>query len=689
MHTGQAQGPALTTCIENGELIFFTPLSPLPAFQKITTTIVMNMEEQEINLHQFLLIFKRRFPYLIAIFLLIVAVGWEYSSRQAPLYKASNVIIFGPKDQAPVDFGNIDTGKQEEFLETQKQIITSHKVISKVADKLHLKKEDVGKLLASISVESVRNTYMMKINAVHPDPKNTALYANTLAQEYIAYNLETRRDSSDNAFTWLSEQIAVLKVQVRKSELDVLRYQQEENLSSSLEKKQFTVDDQTRELNDTYSKISMQRMEKESILHEIENLGEQWRKLENIPALLENAQINFFKKEYNAIDIALARVATKFKPNHPEVIRLHSQRSLIEKKIFAETKKIANDLKMELRIIQNQEKNVHNRLESLKKESMLLAEQAIQYGVLKREAESNRKMYDVLLERLKETDISGSIVVNNIRILDKARIPEKPFKPNIPRNMLLAGVLGIFIGTGVCFVVEYFDTSFKNEDDLALLNLPLIGTISKNKKINKGNKIGKFNQDYLESKAILDLHRKEHILHTLLITSAVADEGKTTSVASLGMAFAHAGTRVLLVDADMSTSMLSKSFSLEKAAGLSDFFIKQQNADEVIQGTGVENLYLLPSGLTPANSTELLGSNRMKEFIDTLKKDFELIIFDTPAASAHLGVSLLGNLVDGTLLIIKSKSTSSAIVINTLEKLSKLKVNIVGTILTQTKKSTT
>ncbi|MCI5224054.1 MAG: polysaccharide biosynthesis tyrosine autokinase, partial [Candidatus Electrothrix sp. AR4] len=356
----------------------------------------------------------------------------------------------------------------------------------------------------------------------------------------------------------------------------------------------------------------------------------------------------------------------------------------------AESKKITNDLKIACRIIQDREVNVNNALQSLKKDSMRLAEQAIQYGVLKREAESNRQMYAVLLERLKQTDIGGSIVVNNIRVIDNARIPKKPFKPNIPRNLLLSGVLGLFIGTGLCFLIEFFDNSFRNENDVASrLNLPLIGTIpyskSKNRIISNGNnKLEHLvSKEYQESKAMLDFHRQEGSLDTLLVTSALQSEGKTVSVAALGMAFAHAGTKVLLVDADITTTQsLSKIFSVDKASGLSDFFIKNNDPAGLIQKTTLDNLYLLPRGLTPADPAELLGSRKMKQLIHNMKGKFDLVIIDSPPVSVTLGVSLLGNFIDGTVFIIRSNSTSTSMARDAVDSLRKLKVNIIGALLT-------
>ncbi|MCI5223489.1 MAG: hypothetical protein D3924_12665 [Candidatus Electrothrix sp. AR4] len=163
------------------------------------------MQEEEINLHQIVLILRRRYPYLIAIFLCIVLLGGTYSYRQTPLYQAACLIIIEPKDRAPVDFVSIDTGTTNEFLETQKQIITSHKVLSRAADKFNLSDQlQIEKFRKNLSAMPLRNTYLMKISATNPDPKKSALYANTLVEEYIRYNLEDRRASSDNAFAWLS-----------------------------------------------------------------------------------------------------------------------------------------------------------------------------------------------------------------------------------------------------------------------------------------------------------------------------------------------------------------------------------------------------------------------------------------------------------------------------------------------------
>ncbi|MCI5219489.1 MAG: hypothetical protein D3914_09935, partial [Candidatus Electrothrix sp. LOE2] len=592
------------------------------------------IQEQEINLHQFLLVLRRRYPYLVAIFLVSVLLAGVYSFRQVPLYKGSTMLIFEPNNNAPVDFENAARVTINDFIETQKKIITSRKVIGRVLEALNMEelpqqKESGGlaqfgrELLLNIreffggvqedaaepvgqdtvqqfgkkiSVDVPRNTNLMQVQVADPYPEKATLFANTLARIYIEYDLEDRRAASGNAFTWLSEQVAVLKAKVQKSEMDVLKYKQEEALTS-IEKRQTTIDDKITELNDNLSKVVMDRMEKESILQEIRGLVDKLHKNSGVPEVLENTQIKQLQEEYNKIDIEFARVSTKFKQNHPERIRLSTQLSLIKNKISAETKKVIKDLEITCRILKTKEKAMEDSLESFKKQARRIAEQAIEYGVLKREAESNKQMYAVLLERLKETDIGSSIVANNIRIVDKAEVPKSPFSPNIPRNLLLAGVLGLFLGTGACFLIEYFDNTIKNRHDLELLvGLDLIGAVPEKKvSVSLGGEMDKIvSRAYQESKSMIDFYRKEHLLKTLMVTSALPGEGKTSTVAGLGMTYARAGNRILLIDADIFRPRLGKVLKMPTSPGLFDYFYKDASPSELIMQTPEENLFLLP-----------------------------------------------------------------------------------------------
>ncbi|MCI5159805.1 MAG: polysaccharide biosynthesis tyrosine autokinase, partial [Candidatus Electrothrix sp. AUS1_2] len=423
------------------------------------------------------------------------------------------------------------------------------------------------------------------------------------------------------------------------------------------------------ELNENLSKMVMDRMEKEAILQEIRGIADKLHKTDSIPEVMENSQIKLLKEEYNKIEIEFARISTKFKENHPEIVRLSTQLSHIRKKISAEAGKVIKDMEIGCHILRKKEQAIEDSLESYKKQARRIAEQAIEYGVLKREAESNKQMYNVLLERLKETDIGSSIVANNIRIVDNAEEPKAPFSPNIPRNLLLAGVLGLFFGTGACFLIEYFDNTIKNRQDLELLlGLDFIGAVPERKKsVTLGGEMDKHvGRAHQESISMLDFYRKDHLLNTLMITSALPGEGKTSTIAGIGITYARAGKKILLVDADIFKPRLNKELNMPNEPGVFDYFHKNANPADLIMATPEENLFLLPSGLIPPNPAELISSKKMEQLLRSLSGQFDLVLVDAPPVTASSGIPILASYVDGVALVVKAYSTNYHISVNAL-----------------------
>ncbi|WP_339136136.1 MAG: polysaccharide biosynthesis tyrosine autokinase [Candidatus Electrothrix sp. GW3-4] len=680
------------------------------------------IQEQEINLQRFLLILRRRYPYLIAIFLVTILLAGVSSSRQVPLYKATALLIFEPTKQSLADFANIDLQQGGDFLAMQKRIITSRKVISRVLAALNLPKSPPKKEARSdgtmsknwiklpnifptgtkrtaqpdpvkqfgkkISVQLLPNTHLIQLQVTDPDPDKAALYVNTLAQIYIAYTLEDLRATSNDTFTWLSQQVTTLKAKVQHSEMDLLKYTQAEELTS-IDKKQSALDDKISELNNNISKLALQRLEKESILQEIRGRSDKLHPNENLPALLETSQIKLLKGEHDKIEIELARISSKFKKNHPERIRLSTQLSFLKQKISAATAKAIRDLEIEYHLLQTKEEALKKSLLPLQKQAHKIAEQAIEYGELQQEADANKQLYSVLLEKLKKTDIGNSITSNNIRILDKAEVPQYPSSPNAPRSLLLAGVLGLFLGAGSCFLLEYFDNTITSQDDLELLiGMDLIGAIPERKAaISLGGEIdAQVSRGYQETKNMLDFYRKEHLLKTLLVTSTLPKEGKTSTVLALGQSYAQAGAKVLMVDGDFFKPGLTQILGLPNESGLFTYLYKEVTPSELIRKTPQENLFLLPTGLLPPNPTDWILSEKMQQLLHVLAEQFDLILVDTPPVMASNAVAILASSLDGVAFIVRAHSTSYQAATTALKALEKVNVRPLGAVLTRTRK---
>jgi len=650
-------------------------------------------DEESLDIYLYLGIIRRRIWYLVTTFIVIVLFTTIYTFRQTPVYRSTSTIVIDPDLPQVLDFNEVSSlHSSKEFYETQFKIIQSRKVFEITAAILtnsnnpYLKNSEnpLEIVSQSISVEGVKDTRLVQINADHPDPEVATEISNSLARAYIQHNIEDRRSSSHDAFIWLSEQLAIQKASVKKSEMELLKYKKEEDIVS-LEKRQSLIEDRISETNGNYSEAVNRSLELETILQEIKKLEQQPELIESLPNILENSFVQQLKQEHSTLELELAKISKKYKPKHPDIISIQLQIDNIKERLREEVAKISRSIEIEWRINKAKEKGIKRNLESFKQQSMTLAQQAIHYGVLIREAESNRKMYDVLLHRLKETDISGNLTLNNIRVIDEAIIPQIPVSPNIKLNLTLAILIGLGLGVGLCLLVDYLDNTIKTEDDIKLyLKESLLGIVPKsNGKPESEVEISE--RAYHELKTVIKLYKKEHILDSLLITSAVREEGKTTSIINLGKDFASSGDKVLIIDADMFKPKLSSQFKIKDNIGLCEFFYNNKQPNDIIKKTDVQNLYIIPAGPIPPNPSEIIGSEKLQQLLKTVKKDFDIVLVDSPPVTATLDIAVLGSYVDGIALVIKANNTTFPVLRRVYNDLKSFNGNVIGIILNMVK----
>lgn len=662
---------------------------------KVINNIAVPGLEEKIDLQRYWYIIRRRYWVLIATFVVVVLSTVVYTFRQEPIYQATTTLLIEPDFPQVVEFSEVSQfSRTPEFYETQFKIINSRSVVKNTIDILGLsndpESEETGDPVKAfqgrITIEPEPDTRLVNVSVDNPDPEAAANEVNTLARAYIQYNLGDRRASSKDAFTWLSEQLAVLKAKVKQSEMKLLEYKEEEDIVS-LERRQALLEERISETNENYINAVTRRIELETMLNEIENL-KQLQMAESLPKILENSLVQQLKQEHSMLELQLAKISKKYKPKHPNIIRLQSQIDNIKDRLSVEVEKIVKSIEIETRISEANENIIKNNLDNLKHESMRLAQQAIHYGVLKREAESNRNMYDVLLHRLKETDISGSVTANNIRVVDEAIVPLNPVTPDKMKNVIMSVIIGIGLGIGFCFLFEYLDNTIKTEEDVKLyLHESLLELVPKNKSVIsvKNNEFNEINRSYREMKTTISFYSQEHVLNTLLVTSSVQEEGKTTTVYWLGNAFAQSGSKVLLIDADLFKPKLHKLFQLDHNAGLSDFYLHNKDINEIIIKTEIPNLSIISAGLIPPNPAEIIGSQKMKTLIESVKKNFDVVIIDSPPVTAALEVAALGNFTDGIAVVVKAHNQSWQIARKAITDLKSLKGNVLGVILTSVK----
>ena len=653
-------------------------------------------DEDTIDLRQYWNVLRRRKWVFIAAFVCIFLTAVVYDTYRKPVYRAETTLIIEPDVINAANISNSAPSKiSADYQETQYEIICSYAVAKKAVELLGISSapssdsdngnDPVAAFQQEIKVQPVKDSRLVRISMEGADPEKTAEKVNVLARAYIQHNLQDRKAASRDAFTWLSEQIVVLKAKVKQSEMDLLTFQEKEDVVS-LDKRQALLEEKLFSLQESYTQAANHRTELEIIQDELEKLIEQPEMAESLPRILENPLVQTMKADYSKLDTEMAKLSKKFKPMHPQIVSLQSQIDNIRKRLSAEVEKISKSVAIEYRLAKAKEDSIGKNLDSIKRQSMQLARQAINFGVLKREAESNRKMYDVLLSRLKETDIGGSIAANNIRVVDKAKTPLTPVRPKKKRNAALAAVVGLFAGIGLCFLIEQLDNSIRNEEDVAFhLKEPLLGLvpdteIASGQSSKAADPCARY---YRDVKTILGIHDQERMLKTVLFTSSVESEGKTTSATELGKMYAMDGRKVLLMDMDFIKQQLAKSFDLGKKAGITSYFSDNHDVSDIIHRTAVSNLFVMPPGQPHPNPTALIASEKMRELIERVKPDFDIVLIDTMPVGSTPEIAAVARNTDGVAFVVRAKKTSRVIAQKGLDKLKASKCSLLGVILTR------
>ena len=366
------------------------------------------------------------------------------------------------------------------------------------------------------------------------------------------------------------------------------------------------------------------------------------------------------KSEYAKLQALLASYAERYTEEHPKMVELKSQ---------------INSLR--------------NKIQGL--EDVDEGNKTIEYRALEREAQTNKRMYEILLSRLKEVDVTSTLNVNNISVADRAEVPQKPSKPSLALNMVLAVMVGLVMGIGLGFFIDYLDMTVKSPQDIReVMESRFLGGvpgIDESVEIEKDiimhlKPTSPVAESYRHIRTeILSLLTKDANLKSIVITSAEPQAGKTMTSANIAIALAQNGHKVLFIDADLRKPQLHKIFNLEKHSGLSEYLTDGINMTSIIKDTEIENLKVITSGKIPRNPAEIIGCARMKEFIGDLRERFDLVIFDSPPVISVTDPIILGDMVDCLIQVVRSGKAFVPVVLRARERLENIKARNLGVIL--------
>ena len=691
------------------------------------------------KLREYWQILRKRFWAVLVCVAAGVGIAFFVTSRMPRKYRATASVelslqaphILGQNVQ-PIDFQTTDWWSGRTFLKTQYKILKSRRIALKAAKRLTVEdlwkllgrrssqpgqppsnvtptEEDyqkaAGAILAGLEIQPVKESRIVLVRFVHTDPELAAKVANNVAEAYIDDNLMRRLASTKGASVWLDEQLESLRRELDQAELAIQKFKEENNiLSVSLEDRINILSRTIQTLSEKRDQVMAERLALEAEMAQLKKIRNSEDPI-NDPALsyVNNPVIEALKQEYEKAYLKLVELRGRYMERHPKIQAQQALLSAIRRDLEREAFLALKVLEAKHKTLVSTEGRYKAALEKLKKEGLVLAKKAIEYNRLKRNQEHTAKLYELVLGRLKETDLAKELRTNNVRLVDRALVPAAPYWPKTHVNLAIGFALGLLLGIGLAFLLHYLDNTIKTQEDIeTLLKVPYLGWIPvlKPSKARTGDTEGGEEGQKKSDELFVYRHPKssaaeacrairtnllfmspEKPIRSIVVTSAGPREGKTTVALQLAEIMAMAGERVLLVDTDMRRPRLHRAAGVSNDRGLTNVIVGEAELEDVIKTTEVPNLWILPRGPSTPSPAELLQSETFRNLVQRLASLYDRVILDSPPVQAVTDPVILSKIADGTLLVVKAGVTIKEMAIRTVRQLRDVGAHVLGCVL--------
>jgi succinoglycan biosynthesis transport protein ExoP len=703
----------------------------LPVFHPSADASTMG---REVHLTDYIkILYKRRYT-AAAVFLLIVGSVAVYTFTATPLFEARTRILIEVVNPSVVSFKEVidENQTKSDYYQTQYNILQSRALARRTMDELKLwtvasvrtpggtkapsawdkllgffgrgaasqevqsvaadesaeQSRGIDAFLSHLTITPIRTSRLVDIRYTLPDRKLATDIVNSIAKNYIEQNLEYKFLASKEANEWLSQRLKEQREQVETAEVKLQQYREQNDAIALADRQNITVQ-KLADLNATLTRAKTERIQKEAIYNQLVQSQSNPAMLDSFPAILSNSFIQQQKTELSDLQRQYSQMSEKLGDKHPEIIRLKAALQISQAKLSGEIGKVVQSVKSEYQSSLAQEASLTSALNAQKSEALSMNRKGIEYGVLERDMQSSKQIYESLMQRAKETGVSGELKSSNIRIVDPAEVPRSPVSPRRQLNMTLALLTGTVLALGLTFFLEYLDNRIKTPDELkSHLGLAFLGLIPKvadksgqSAPLLTDGAPGSFVEAFRTLRTNVLFSSAQSGAKTVVITSTGPGEGKSVVASNLAVALAQSGQRVLLIDADLRRPQLHIRFGQKEEPGLSNLMVGNAKASEVVRKTAIHGLWLLAAGRVPPNPAELLGSARFRDFIATLKDHFDCIVVDTPPVLAVTDAALVANVASGVIFVVGAEMASRYAARAAIETLVAAKAQFFGGVL--------
>lgn len=665
------------------------------------------------------IILKRRWVVLACLVVVFttVAIG---TLKEKPIYEGKVLVEIDPEPPSVVNFKEVVSVNPvdiDAYLETQYKILKSRSLAQRVVDDLQLyrlpefytarglfglihstpkvlpKSTDPNPDISAeyyrnavthtqglVDVSPIRRSNLVQLSFESYSPQTAAAVANKVAADYIQQNFDIKWQETTDASNWLKKKLVTLQAGLAQSQRALQQYAQTHNILYVAANQDLAAA-RMQNLLTEYSKAQSDEFQSEG-LYSLVKKG----KTEDLPGVLQNALIQNLEEKMADDQAKYAEITSWVKPDYPKAREMKRQIVSLQKQIDKQKAAIIHNIVDEYTSAKHRVNYLSDAVDQQRKLMNDVARKSVQYNILKQTVDSNQQLYQGMLQRMKEAQVSAGLNASNIRIVDPAIVPNGPVKPRVMLNLALGLILGLGLGVGLAFFQEYLDKTLKSSDDVErLLRLPSLGILPKFA-VNGNGHLVDDGEEFTDKLIPVPTNGNGHhapgiqtapdvaeafrslrtsillsatpVPKLLLITSALPSEGKTTTALNLGATLASLNTRVVVVDCDMRRPAVHRAAGVDNKPGFVQCLTGHvELAEAVLPVPGVPNLSVIPCGPIPPNPAEILSSHMTGELLRKLREEFEFVLVDSPPILSVADSRILATLTDAAVLVTRAHST--------------------------------
>lgn len=681
-------------------------------------------------LRQYWRIAVRRKWIIAGVISTALVLGLIATLLMTPLYTATATIEISRQRENIVNIEDVEAdarpsaGDAELFYQTQYSLLQARSLGARVASDLGLAQSDqffetfgvdpdseglfagsgdgtlsareraerqelaVDILLDNIAISPLRGSSLVDVSFTSPDPQLSMRIVNAWTEHFIGSNLDRRFEATSYARKFLEDRLEQLRQRLEASERRLVTYAAQQGIINVASEERGAGGDVVRErslLSDELMALSRElasatadRIRAQALVN-----GEP----STSARALNNSAISGLRQTRAEVAAEYSKMQARFEPEYPPLQALAQQLEALDESIEREEARVGESVGNDYRDALQRENALVRQVEDLKAQMLDLRRRNIQYNIFQRDVDTNRELYDGLLQRYKEVGIAGGVGTNNVSVVDQAILPEEPSSPNIVLNLFIALLAGCALAGAIVFALEQIDEAIKDPSDVTRsLGAPVLGVIPASDErpieLLKDRK-SDLAEAYLSLQTSLQFSTDHGLPRALAVTSTRASEGKSTTSYAIAQSLARTQRSVVLVDGDMRSPSIAQFVGLPNKFGVSNYLSGDDNIDALIMKSGDLDFAVVAAGPNPPNAAELLTGSRFKALLDELLKRFDHVVVDSPPVLGLADAPLIASRAEGVVYAVESGGARSSVIRSALGRLAAANANVLGVVLTK------